>query len=626
MCEINSEDRMIETENNFIEIDTNKCKMCYSCVRVCPVTAIKITNGFSEIIQDRCIGCGSCVKVCSQNAITYANSIDKVEDMISSEQKVYALCAPSISGEFEDIQDYRKFVSMIKALGFDFVNEVSFGADLVAYKYLELFHNSKGKCHITANCPVVVSYVEKYHPEMIDNLAAIVSPYIAAASVLRTKYGEDIKIVYIGPCIQAKKEISFYDGIRKVDAVLTFVELRKMFSLHGVTENSVEWSEFDPPIGGKGALFPISRGLLQAVDMNEDLLAGNILVAEGHKDFSEAIKEFEMNPRINQHLNLFSCEGCIMGPGTSSGGKKFVRRSFVLDYARKRMKLIDKKKWKKDIADFLPLDYSRSFIRDDDHRFKKASEEQIHKVLVAIGKADRGDELGCGSCGYSSCRGLAVAICHNFASYEMCLPFMIKKMDGYIRKINTTNEKLTETKQALKKSEELARIEQKMAKEASETTSAMLQKLPSGVIIVNENLRIIEANSSFISMLGEETKKLNEIIPGLVEADLKTLIPFHKMFSSVMMSGRDILNRDVRFDNLLLNVSVFTISKNKIVGAVIRDMTSPQVRKDEVITRANSVIKENLETVQKIAFLLGESASRTEKIMSSIIESHKIGD
>ena len=100
---------------------------------------------------------------------------------------------------------------------------------------------------------------------------------------------------------------------------------------------------------------------------------------------------------------------------------------------------------------------------------------------------------------------------------------------------------------------------------------------------------------------------------------------FHKLFSSVLQSGQDLLNRDTPFGNSILNVSVFTIKKHKVVGGIIRDLTAPDVRKEEVINRARLVIRENLETVQQIAFLLGESASKTEKILKSIIEAQKLG-
>ena len=83
------------------------------------------------------------------------------------------------------------------------------------------------------------------------------------------------------------------------------------------------------------------------------------------------------------------------------------------------------------------------------------------------------------------------------------------------------------------------------------------------------------------------------------------------------------MNRDIYIDERFLNLSIFVIRKDKIVGAVIRDMYSPEVRKEEVIKRVNDVIDKNLEMVQKIGFLLGEGASETEQMLNSIVELYK---
>jgi len=122
-----------------------KCKLCYACIRVCPSKAIKIEDNYAKVIHDRCIGCGNCISVCAPKALEYFDSISHVKALLNSGQKVIAICAPSISGEFSDITSRRNFVGMIKALGFKNVCEVAFGADLVALKYKELFSNFKGK-------------------------------------------------------------------------------------------------------------------------------------------------------------------------------------------------------------------------------------------------------------------------------------------------------------------------------------------------------------------------------------------------------------------------------------------------------------------------------------------------
>ncbi|NPA35453.1 MAG: 4Fe-4S dicluster domain-containing protein [Chlorobi bacterium] len=606
--------------------DKDKCNLSYTCIRVCPAKAIKIEDGHSQIIASRCIGCGHCVTVCAQNAISYRTEKEMTMDMINSGAKMAALCDPAIAGEFTDIADYRKFVAMLRELGFTFVNEVAFGADLVAIKYENLFHNFQGKYYISAKCPATVGYVEKYHPELIENLAPIVPPYIAMAKVVKKKYGNDVKTVYITACTSAKDDArTINNENRKIDAVITFTELRELFNSNNISEKSVKFSEFDPPFGRKGGLFPISHGLLQAVGINPGLLDSSVIITEGRTNFLQSIEEFKNEERLNQHIDIFYCKGCIMGPGTSPGGKKFTRRTQVIDYVAKRLNNFDHKQWEKDVEEFSALDLSRTF-KSKDMRLPVPTEEQIQSVLQEMGKSKAEDQLGCGACGYPTCRDFAVAHVQGLTNYEMCYTYSIKNLHTYINKLNSANEKLRRIQEALKKSEEKARAEEQAAREAAETVTTMLNKLRAGVVLVDENLKVIESNRKFVSMLGEDAKVIDEMIPGLKGADLRTLLPFARLFETVLHSGEDIPNRDVEVGDSILNISVFTIRKNKIVGGIIRDLTAPEVRREEVITRARNVIRDNLKTVQQIAFLLGESAAKTEKTLNSIIEAQKLGE
>jgi len=600
----------------------DKCNLSYTCIRVCPAKAIKIEDNHANIIPNRCIGCGNCVSMCAQDAIVYRNEEDYVKELLSRDEKIVAICDPSISGEFDDILDYRNFVGMIRDLGFDYVVEAAFGADLVAYKYKELFNNFHGKYYLSTKCPALVNHVERYFPDLVDNLAPIVNPIIAMAKVVREKYGQDVKIVSLSPCLPSKDDVKFFnksDG--EIQAVLSFIELRKLFKEKGITETRVEFSEFDPPFARIGGLFPVSHGLFQAAEIDNSMLRGNIISTEGRNNFLRSLEEFQRNSELNQHLDLFYCDGCIMGHGTSQGGRKFSRRSQVVRYVRKRLKTFDQEQWQKEIDAYQHIDLSRKFSIKD-NRLPVPTEKEVQEVLHKMGKGKIEDQLGCGSCGYETCKKFAEATVQGIAKFEQCSSVTIKNMNAYIKKLGEANDKLTQTKVALKESEAQAIEEHRLAKEATETISAMLQKLPTGVVIVDENLKIIESNNSFVNLLGEETQVLNEIIPGLVDADLTKIIPFHRLFSTVLMNGEDILKKDVPFGSRLFNVSVFTIKKNKIVGGIIRDLYAPEVRTEEVIGRARDVIKENLQTVQQIAFLLGESASKTEKILNSIIKSH----
>ncbi len=613
-----------------INIDNNICQSCYACVRVCPVNAlqVRVDQEPPVVVHSRCIGCGSCLKVCAPEAIYYRDSIEETKKLLSSGKKVAAIVAPSISGEFDDITDYRKFVKMIRELGFDYVNEVSFGVDLVAVKYKELFESFMGKYYVTANCPPVVSMIEKYYPGLIENLAPLVSPMIASAQLARQLYGDDIIVVYIGPCIGAKEEALRYEGTSKVDSVLTFVELRKLFNEFHIKESNVEYSDFDPPLGYKGSLYPVSNGILQAAGLDEDLMTGNVITSEGKDNVLEALKEFDNSiDFIRKHFNLFFCEGCLMGPGTSMGGKKYLRKTLVTDYANKKLKDFNVDIWKQACSKHISLtDFKAEFVNDD-QRIDEPSQEKIDEVMRILGKQDTSEKTGCSACGYTSCRDFADAVAKGLTKTDMCISYSMKSKHDFIKTLKLTNEKLAKTQEALVESERKARQEQQMAQEALERTSSMLQKLPSAIVIVDENLKVIESNQSFIHTLGEEAAEINEVIPGLVGADLKTLLPFqvYKLFSAVLSNNENLVNRDVHLGERLLNISVFSIKKGKIAGAVLRDMYLPEVRKEEVIHRVTEVIDENLDLVQKIAFLLGEGAAKTERMLNSIIESHKAG-
>jgi iron only hydrogenase large subunit-like protein len=117
----------------------DSCRMCYTCVRECPAKAIRIANGQAEVINDRCIACGNCTQVCSQGAKMFLQSINEAYQILNNNKKVIALLAPSFVAEFLDINDYHKVVGMIKALGFDKIVEVAFGADIIAKEYQKFF-------------------------------------------------------------------------------------------------------------------------------------------------------------------------------------------------------------------------------------------------------------------------------------------------------------------------------------------------------------------------------------------------------------------------------------------------------------------------------------------------------
>ncbi len=608
-------------------INDQKCRNSYSCVRVCPVNAIEVRaqKEHPSIVPGRCIGCGLCFIECSPKAIEYRDSKEEVKKLLASDRKSVALVAPSIASEFDDITDYRKFVSMLRALGFDYVHENSFGVDLIAAEYANLFSQAEGKYYITANCPAIVKLIEKYHPDLVPNLAPFVSPMIATAMVVRELYGEELNIIYLGPCIDNKDEAFLYRNGKLVDGILTFIELRQLFEEFDISERIVKMSEFDPPYGHWGALYPIPAGIIQAGGIKRDMVSSSVITASGREEVFEAINDFSKYiDTIHHHFNLFFCHGCLLGPGMERHNERFKGRALVRQYAEKRVARLDKDQWQKDMDRWSKLDFTRTF-NPNDQRIPDPPEEAINEVLKIIGKENSGDELNCGACGYQSCREFASTVAKGLAIPEMCHTFNLRNKQEYIETLRQTNRKLAETKRALKDSEEIAMREKEMAQSASDMMNNMLEKLPTGVVIVDASLKILHSNLSFINILGEDAKAISDIIPGLVGADLKTLLPFnvYNMFTFVLKEDEPVVSKDIHYEESMLNISIFPIKKNKMCGAIIRDLYSPEVQGEEVTNRVSEVIDKNLEMVQKIGFLLGEGASETEQMLNSIIESYR---
>lgn len=505
----------IETEKKLVFTIKERCRVCYTCVRECPAKAIRIAGGQAEVITSRCIACGNCIKVCSQNAKVFFKEIDQVKHLIASYPKVIALLAPSFPAEFNDFDDHKKLVAVIKSFGFSHVTEVSFGADLVARYYKEQLHKDVTTVSsISSDCPAIVAYVERYSPDLTNHLANVVSPMVAMARVVREFYGNDAKLVFIGPCLAKKSESD------EIDAALTFRELREMIENGRINLAKLTPVEFDPPLGGRGAIFPLSHGLLNTMEVNEDILSENVLVAGGRANFQDALHEFEQGNLKGHHLHLLCCEGCILGPGmspypnTSPTSLRFAKKARIISYANRKMATLDKVQWQVYLDQYSKLDFSRKF-KPKDMRTVRPASEQIKDVLYMMGKYSQQDHLNCGACGYESCEQHAIAIINGLAETEMCLPHSIEKLHKYIRELNVSNEKLASVQEALRHSEKLAGMGQLSAGIAHELNN------PLGVItmysnILKEELPPDNPMIKDLELIVEQSDRCRKIVGGLL--------------------------------------------------------------------------------------------------------------
>jgi iron only hydrogenase large subunit-like protein/nitrogen-specific signal transduction histidine kinase len=548
----------------------DRCKTCYTCIRECPAKAISMQNGQANVIPERCIGCGNCVKVCTRKAKDFYNEEDELLLLINSGVDCIACIAPAFPAEFKEIDDYGLLVGMLKKLGFSKVVEVSFGADLVAEKYRDILLRNENKKFISSDCPAIVSYITKYHPHLANYLAPVISPLMAVVRVIKEMYGFEKKVVFIGPCIAKKNESG------DPDLVLTFKEIRNVFEKKNITPENVSSLPFDPPHSGRGAIFPISRGILNTINIQENLVQGNIIVAEGRENFKEAIIEFENGLIKDHNLELLCCEGCIMGPGIATPGRRYENRAYVTRYVKKKLENINWADWNSNMNRFNHLDLSRKFSTDD-QRVKTPTLEEIEQIYIGMDKTEKQDRLDCHACGYESCEEHAIAVLRGLAEIDMCLPYTLEKLKKMVNELNVKNNKLETVQQALKQSEKLAHLGQLSAGIAHEINN------PLGVVIMYTNILLDEThpeseNYTDLKLICDQALRCKNIVSGLLNFARKNKVSY------------EALNMH-EFINTCLNA---VIIPSNVKANVINNLVNPVIAIDEEqMTQAMTNIMKN---------------------------------
>ena len=408
---------------SIVYTDREKCKGCYACIRTCPCKAIKVEEGLAQVIKERCIACGTCLQVCVPKAKQVESDIGIVWQLLTQYPNVIAILSPSFPAVLLKCSA-GQLVAALKKLGFSQVMEDSFGAELVGREYARLITNDKGKPILSSNCPAVVTYIEKYHPQLVGNLAPIVSPMIAMGRVIKWQYNPQAKVVFIGPCIAKKVESRDEMVARVIDAVLTFAELKEMFAAKGITPETEGEESFSGPKPDLGRLFPLSKGLFRVARLPDDIVKNDTINAHGRDYVAKILREFAGGEITARLINLHFCHGCIDGPVIDNELSGFRRKELVASYARSQA---DPAQTEQDIKEYSSIDLSRKFTAQG-VGLATPSEEEVQSILKQIGKAEPMNQINCGACGYATCRELATSVCQGIAEVEMCWPYVLQTL------------------------------------------------------------------------------------------------------------------------------------------------------------------------------------------------------
>ena len=540
--------------NEILRLKPSNCKNCYKCIRHCYVKAIRFSAGQAHVVGDECILCGQCFAVCPQNAKQISSDLEKVRVLLMT-TPVYASIAPSFAAAFPGIGIDALTQAMMQ-LGFQGVDETAIGATIVKNEYERILREEKPDVMVSSCCTSINLLMRKHYPDTLFALAPVLSPLQAHCMEIKRQHPE-AKTVFIGPCIAKKFEAQERDLI---DAVLSFEEL----SMWLQQENIPLSPQPDQTEGGKTRLFPTTGGILNSMEKLPDY---TYLAVDGLEKCAEVLEEIRAGRLHRCFLELSACPGsCANGPllgeHISTPAQNAMR---ILRYAGEKDFAVEQPEKSACSRTFTTLQQP----------VKPPFEFQIKDILAKMGKTRPEDELNCGCCGYNTCREKAIAVIQGKAEQSMCLPYMMKKAEGF--------------------------------------SDTVVANSPNGLLVLNDDLEVQKINPAACKLLRVRNEKdvLGDHVNRLMDPDA---------FRRVRGTQKQLENMRAFLPEYgcFVDRTILYNGEYHLYICILRDVTeemSQQEKKMEMRMQAaeiaDDVAKKQLKIVQDIASLLGETAADT---------------
>lgn len=288
----------------------DKCIFCRRCESVCndvqTVGALgAIRRGFNTtiapafdrmMVDSECTYCGQCVAVCPVGALTERDHTNRlVEDLSDPDKIVIVQTAPAVRAALGEEFGMApgtlvtgKMVTALRELGFDYVFDTDFAADLTIMEegseILERLENHLNGDRtqklpiLTSCCPAWVNFFEHQFPDMLDIPSTARSPQQMFGAIAKSYWAEKMNIpkeklvvVSVMPCLAKKYECDRpefkTDGIPDVDYSLSTRELARLIKRSNINLGNMPEGEFDQPLGestGASVIFGTSGGVMEA--------------------------------------------------------------------------------------------------------------------------------------------------------------------------------------------------------------------------------------------------------------------------------------------------------------------------------------------------------------------------
>lgn len=415
-----------------IAMNEENCTNCHQCIAVCPVKFCNDGSGTTvRLNHNMCIGCGHCIEACitAHNGVEHKAARTYIDDspaMIKElgSGNLIALVAPSAQSNF----DLPRLITALKKLGFQYIYDVSLGAEITVVGYYQLLQNESTKKPVIAQpCPAIVKYIELQYPILIPHLAPVGSPVHNIAVYVKAQYPKS-KLVFISPCLAKSREFS---DSKIIDYNVTFQSINRMLIQNHININSLEAGDFDNDIpAGIAANFSTPGGLKESFTHHYPHIPPQAITkVEGKIVYDKYLADLEMaiknnSPNLPMVVDILNCEkGCNMGPGCCNHHKSIDEiETAIAAKVSQNLTSVNQEQLNEFLTTTDIDKYQYRFYEDltSNYNIKMPSERELNGINLSMLKKEEKDYRNCGACGYNSCHKMAVAIFNGLNKPENC--------------------------------------------------------------------------------------------------------------------------------------------------------------------------------------------------------------
>ncbi len=405
---------------------------CNKCIFACPTKAneafFEVDTGKVFIKNGFCISCGDCLDICDHQARDFRDDTERFFADLKRGVNISVVVAPAAWFNFDLTAN---ILGYLKDKGVHNVYDVSLGADICTWGHLKAIVGKKNKRLIAQPCPVVVSNIEKYFPNLIDYLSPIHSPVSCLAIYLQKYLNSADKLAFLSPCIGKKRELISIHTPQNLEYNITFSKFIDYIKQNKINLADYPALDFDNIEGSLGFAFPRPGGLSENIKfhLGDDIWIKQI---EGINNINNYLKEYSRdiaqgNP-VPQIIDALNCEhGCNLGTGT----KKTASLNHIDFKINKSKKKLDKEEGRELMGYFdqkLNLaDFMRGYT-DKSAAYQRKKDVDLETAFISLGKISEQDRvINCFSCGYGNCYDFAYDLATGHNDRNNCRHYLLNK-------------------------------------------------------------------------------------------------------------------------------------------------------------------------------------------------------